>query len=995
MPSEPRSTASAYRASKSGDVDTNTALAARDRSTATPAVSLRGSASPGERTMAWRSAGPAAPSSFVLRSNVRSPNGASESSVSDPSGLPASVRSIRPARAPAPPAPIDTRTSALSPLTTARGASMETTAASRCGWWASTMMREPAGRVAAASGSSISPSVTTVIGWPAPSARSTAGRRREDWSRGVVIVSPRRIESPNTNSDSAPTRRAESSAARQSAGPPRVMLSEPSSAAHSGTRLASDAGASSRSATTSATAATRSSALRRAPHPPRSTLEPYWTKPTMRPAASAISHGDMGRKLASALSDGRGCQLPRCQLGDAVQRGVERCEHAVAKLRELGALRGRHGIAARRFECDPRVALLAVDEHLEVEVRPGAQTRAADVCDRFADRHARACMDAGLITAQMAVPRHEAVAMANLEKVAVAVAPRSARHDAIADGAHGRPHGRRVVHSLVLAHAAEDRMLAHDEHARDASKLERRTQERGAHRLAVLIEIVTARRLAREPHGVDQRAGELERRRDHLADAHDTGRRDHPLGNHLEFVADLQIAAHVDAVLVDVGQRPGKLLACTGRQIALRARVDRFVEIRRDGAANGDRVGRPGQPFLGARPAVAGPTQVQQAVGRDLERHFRRRRVGRFGANGDRHPGWNSPGIERCARRGGLHRARHGGGVQTAALEQGSERLAAAEGVEAELPSRHGCLRREDFGGLTIGIGKLWGEAKRGSEEQRNQEIQAEPNEVRLQSICLRMNVGISMSLRSCDGLSGAAGRGARGISGRWVLPMTRAGRLAGNGMTGAPLLGNTTLGCSCAGVPTCNARSKPVAMTVTRISPCIAGSCTAPKMISASSPTASWMISLIWCTSPKVRSAPPVMFTSTPVAPEMLTLSSSGELMACCAASMARFSPRPTPVPMSAEPPACMTVRTSAKSTFTRPVTLMSDEMPCVACNSTSSAFLSASWNGMPLPTTARRRSFGTTIIVSTFLRMSAMPCSAWRMRLRPSNRNGLVTMP
>ena len=109
----------------------------------------------------------------------------------------------------------------------------------------------------------------------------------------------------------------------------------------------------------------------------------------------------------------------------------------------------------------------------------------------------------------------------------------------------------------------------------------------------------------------------------------------------------------------------------------------------------------------------------------------------------------------------------------------------------------------------------------------------------------------------------------------------------------------------------------------------------------------------------------------------------------------MARFSPRPMPVPMSADPPACMTVRTSAKSTFTRPVTLMSDEMPCVACSSTSSAFLSASWNGMPLPTTASSRSFGTTIIVSTFLRMSAMPCSAWRMRLRPSKRNGFVTMP
>src|SRR5213075_1508545 len=100
-------------------------------------------------------------------------------------------------------------------------------------------------------------------------------------------------------------------------------------------------------------------------------------------------------------------------------------------------------------------------------------------------------------------------------------------------------------------------------------------------------------------------------------------------------------------------------------------------------------------------------------------------------------------------------------------------------------------------------------------------------------------------------------------------------------------------------------------------------------------------------------------------------------------------------PVPMRAEPPSCMTVRTSAKSTFTRPVTLMREEIPWVACSKTSSAFLSASWNGIPLPTTASRRSLGTTTMVSTCLRISAIPISACRMRLRPSNRNGLVTIP
>src|SRR5690348_13193567 len=147
--------------------------------------------------------------------------------------------------------------------------------------------------------------------------------------------------------------------------------------------------------------------------------------------------------------------------------------------------------------------------------------------------------------------------------------------------------------------------------------------------------------------------------------------------------------------------------------------------------------------------------------------------------------------------------------------------------------------------------------------------------------------------------------------------------------------------------------------------------------------------------TSPRVRSSPPVMLISTPVAPEIWMLSSNGELMACCAASRARFSPRPTPVPISAEPPFCITVRTSAKSTFTMPVTLMSELMPWVACRSTSSAFLSASWNGIPLPTTASSRSLGTTIIVSTCFRISAIPISACFIRFRPSKRKGLVTMP
>jgi hypothetical protein len=54
--------------------------------------------------------------------------------------------------------------------------------------------------------------------------------------------------------------------------------------------------------------------------------------------------------------------------------------------------------------------------------------------------------------------------------------------------------------------------------------------------------------------------------------------------------------------------------------------------------------------------------------------------------------------------------------------------------------------------------------------------------------------------------------------------------------------------------------------------------------MISASSPTASWMMSLISVASPSVRSWPPMMLMRTPVAPAMETLSRSGLEMAVLA---------------------------------------------------------------------------------------------------------------
>ena len=80
---------------------------------------------------------------------------------------------------------------------------------------------------------------------------------------------------------------------------------------------------------------------------------------------------------------------------------------------------------------------------------------------------------------------------------------------------------------------------------------------------------------------------------------------------------------------------------------------------------------------------------------------------------------------------------------------------------------------------------------------------------------------------------------------------------------------------------------------------------------------------------------------------------SSSGEETAERAASDARFSPWPMPMPISAEPASRMIVRTSAKSRLTMPGTVIRSVMPCTPWRRTSSAILNASDSGVFFSTT------------------------------------------
>ena len=86
--------------------------------------------------------------------------------------------------------------------------------------------------------------------------------------------------------------------------------------------------------------------------------------------------------------------------------------------------------------------------------------------------------------------------MTNLENVAVAVPPPGANDDAIADRADRRAGCGGVVGSLVLLPDTENRMEAPAEGAGNTPELERRPEERRAHRLAILVEEVPADTMA-------------------------------------------------------------------------------------------------------------------------------------------------------------------------------------------------------------------------------------------------------------------------------------------------------------------------------------------------------------------------------------------------------------------------------------------------------------------------------------------------------------------
>ena len=186
-----------------------------------------------------------------------------------------------------------------------------------------------------------------------------------------------------------------------------------------------------------------------------------------------------------------------------------------------------------------------------------------------------------------------------------------------------------------------------------------------------------------------------------------------------------------------------------------------------------------------------------------------------------------------------------------------------------------------------------------------------------------------------------------------------------------------------------------PVATTETRIRPSILSSSAEPKMMLASGSTSSPILLAASSTSNKVMSGPPVMLMSTPRAPFIDTSSSSGFEMADSAASLARSSPSASPVPIIALPISHITERMSAKSRLINPGTTIRSVTPRTPECNTSSAMAKASAKVVFSLAIRNRFWLGMTIRVSTNCCISSIPASAMRIRLAPSNWNGLVTTP
>mmetsp|Transcript_21386 Transcript_21386/g.19461 ORF Transcript_21386/g.19461 Transcript_21386/m.19461 type:complete len:200 (-) Transcript_21386:99-698(-) len=164
--------------------------------------------------------------------------------------------------------------------------------------------------------------------------------------------------------------------------------------------------------------------------------------------------------------------------------------------------------------------------------------------------------------------------------------------------------------------------------------------------------------------------------------------------------------------------------------------------------------------------------------------------------------------------------------------------------------------------------------------------------------------------------------------------------------------------------------------------------------MILALGSTASYITSAAALISCNVKSFPPMILNTTPLALS-IGKSNKGDEIAAAAASCALALPLPLPIPIKAVPASPIIVRTSAKSTFINPGRMIISDIPTTPCLSTSSVTEKAFCNGVFSGIICNNRSFDTIINVSTTARNASVAANACCILRFPSKPNGFVTTP
>jgi hypothetical protein len=252
----------------------------------------------------------------------------------------------------------------------------------------------------------------------------------------------------------------------------------------------------------------------------------------------------------------------------------------------------------------------------------------------------------------------------------------------------------------------------------------------------------------------------------------------------------LEVPAEVHTIFEDIGEGVGELGALALGECA-RAGGDGAGEGGVDHAPNDDGIGCPGEGFLLLDPRPSDrPGEADHAIDGELQHHLGRARIG-IDLGGDGGAGADLTRIQ-CTR--GAERLCRLGGRKASPFEGHGQRFAPPDGIDGGAPAGSDGNTRPRR--QNTGRGALFdGTSQRDSSRSDAQATGGDEQLTRgRQSICLRMNVGISMSSSSAL-VAGEAGgtRGGRGAApshaGRAAgAAGLAAGRPAGNGRTDGAL---------------------------------------------------------------------------------------------------------------------------------------------------------------------------------------------------------------